>query len=324
MPDNKPNFKRYKAEYYKSIRYYQLPKFLFGKNSYFKKLSNDAKVLYSILRDRHELSLSNGWEDENHDIYLIYSRIDMAEILNMSQPTLRKVIKELIDYGLMEEVRQGLNKPNIIYLNYIESESDLPKIENVEISRSEKSFHSSETVENTRTENSFHSRVKETFIQESKKLSPNLTDYNQPDFIDNQSIYQEDTCPQTEISLTEDGLIDKDIPIDENINRIIKKNIGYNELKKTNPEIEDIYNLITDTFESNQKAIIINKEKIPINKVKDRFLQLNSLHIQYVLECVAKQENIMNIRSYLLTVLYNAPTTINIYYSNQANLLDNS
>lgn len=315
MPTNKPNFKRYKSHYLKSITYYQLPKFLFGKDSYFKNLSNNAKVLYSILRDRHELSLSNGWEDENHDVYLIYSRDAMAEILNMSQPTLRKVIKELITCGLMEEVRQGLNKPNLIYLNYIEFTSDLPQEENVENSRSERNFHSSETIENTRTENSFHSRVKETFIQEGKKLSPNLTEYNLTEF-NNLSIYPEGTCPQEEISLTSD---------ENEIDGLIKRNIGYNELKNTYPEIEDIYNLMLDTFVSNKKTMTISKNQIPIGNIIERFLSLNSMHVEYVLECVTKQPDIKNIRSYLLTALYNAPTTINSFYSNKVkNLLDNS
>jgi hypothetical protein len=309
MPNN-PVFKRYKASYIKSITFYQLPKFLFGKDSYFGKLSNDAKVLYSILRDRHELSLSNGWEDENHDVYLIYSRNDMADLLNMSQPTLRKVIKELIKYNLMEEVRQGLNKPNLIYLNYIEFESDVKKIENVEISRSEKNFQSNETVENARTEKNFHSREKESFSQEGKDFSPNLTEFNQPYL--NQSINQE------EITLTEDDMIDE-IDFEENYEEIISNNIDIEIMKKQYGEIyEEIYNLVVDTVNSSNDVVVIGKNKIPIEKVIDRFLKLNSLHIEYVISCLNNYNKpIRNIKSFMLTCLYNATVSKSSFYTNQ-------
>lgn len=139
-------------------------------------------------------------------------------------------------------------------------------------------------------------------------MTPNNTNINNTDFNNNQSIYPEETCPQEEMSLINDS---------DKIDGLIKRNIGYNELKNTYPEIEDIYKLMIDTFTSNKKTMTINKEQIPIEKVRDRFLYLNSMHIEYVLECVTKQTNINNMRSYLLTALYNAPTSINSFYSNK-------
>lgn len=108
--------KRYTAEMIKATSFFQMPKFLFYGQC--RNMSNDAKVLYSILRDRYVLSETNGWVDENGDVYIYYKRQDMWEILNMSAKKLRKVLDELKTYGLLEETQQGLNMPNKIYLLY--------------------------------------------------------------------------------------------------------------------------------------------------------------------------------------------------------------
>lgn len=96
-------------------RFYQLPKFLVH-NEEFKKLSSDAKILYSIMRDRHQLSLQNNWIDNDGYVFLIYSRKNMMEDLQLSDKTITKAIKDLKQHGLIDEVRQGQGKPNLIYV----------------------------------------------------------------------------------------------------------------------------------------------------------------------------------------------------------------
>ena len=59
----------------------------------------------------------------------------------------------------------------------------------------------------------------------------------------------------------------------------------------------------------------IGGEELPIAQVKDRFYKLDSGHLEYVFDCLRNNTTqIRNIRAYLLTALYNAPTTINNYY----------
>ena len=98
------NYTRYTVNDVAKGRFYQMPKFLFV-GEVKKGLSNDAKVLYSLLKDRHELSIRNNWVNERHEVFLIYTREDMADMLGCSQPTLRKSIKQLQSCGLMEEER---------------------------------------------------------------------------------------------------------------------------------------------------------------------------------------------------------------------------
>lgn len=99
---------RYTVNDVKNNRFFQMPKFLF-EGDFKDKLNNDSRVLYSLLRDRHELSLLNNWVNENNEVFFIYSREEMADMLGVSQPTLRKAIMQLKQSGLMEEERIGLN-----------------------------------------------------------------------------------------------------------------------------------------------------------------------------------------------------------------------
>ena len=66
-------------------KFYQLPKVFFT-NPKYTKLSNDAKITWSILRDRLDLSIRNNWVDENGDIFFIYTNEKLKSILNISNP----------------------------------------------------------------------------------------------------------------------------------------------------------------------------------------------------------------------------------------------
>ena len=98
-----------------SHRFYQLPKELFVHESY-KGLSLSAKVIYSFLLDRKELSRKNNWIDEYGQVFLLFTREHIMGMLNISKPTAVKAFKELTKASLIIEERQGLNKPNKIYI----------------------------------------------------------------------------------------------------------------------------------------------------------------------------------------------------------------
>ena len=115
--------KRFTKEEVLKEDYIQMPKWLF--NEEFKSLSNDGKVLYSVLRDRHRLSVSNNWVNDKNEIYFLFSRENMAEMLNCNIKSAIKYFKELLKFNLVEEKRQGINKPNIIYLLDVSFENQL-------------------------------------------------------------------------------------------------------------------------------------------------------------------------------------------------------
>ena len=102
-----------------SERFYRIPK-IFVESPLYKQMSTDAKFTYAILKDRFELSLRNNWIDKNGDVYLIYTITELQEILGYGNKKVIKLKKELQEYGLLDEVRQGLNKPNLLYLGNID------------------------------------------------------------------------------------------------------------------------------------------------------------------------------------------------------------
>lgn len=101
---------------------------------------------------------------------------------------------------------------------------------------------------------------------------------------------------------------------------VICENIEYDILRQQYPydvdSIDEIVELMLEVVCAKRKYTRVAGTDFPHEVVRSRFLKLNSEHIQFVLKCM--QENttkVRNIKQYLLTVLYNAPTTISNYYS---------
>ena len=89
------------------------------KDARFKELSSDAKLLYGLMLDRMSLSVKNGWFDDENRAYIYYTTENIMDDLGCARATCAKVIAELDSkkgIGLIEKRRQGLGKPNIIYV----------------------------------------------------------------------------------------------------------------------------------------------------------------------------------------------------------------
>ncbi len=110
-----PSSRFYTAKEEVTLRFYQVPKSLF-KNPIYKGLSLGAKLMYSILRDRLDISIKNNWEDENGYIYLIFSGEDLLNLLEISKNTVTKYKGELVKYKLIIDKRLGQGKANRIYI----------------------------------------------------------------------------------------------------------------------------------------------------------------------------------------------------------------
>lgn len=98
--------------------FYQIPKELFI-NPYYKNLNSDSKLLYALLLDRLSVSMKNEWFDEDGNIFLIFSRKEAQEKLNLSDKTVTKAFKELNNVKLIYEKKLGFRKNNIIYVGKI-------------------------------------------------------------------------------------------------------------------------------------------------------------------------------------------------------------
>ena len=187
----------YKINEVTQHKYYQVPKELYINPRYKTVINNDAKMLYALLLDRMELSRTNGWVEDDGTIFLIFKREDLADMLGICVTTVWRAIKQLKEVGLIEEKRQGLNRPNLIYIGKIDY-----SVPNEEVTETDKivvddntseSFVSSD-IENlkVRTFTAEKSGVLNNKSQDISDLKPNDTDnINNPDFIDTDDIETE-------------------------------------------------------------------------------------------------------------------------------------
>ena len=105
-------------------RFYKIPKALF-ENEFYSEMKLETKMAYAILRDRFLLSIKNNWIDKNGDVYLIYKNNDLQTILSVGEKKVISLKKELANVGLLEEERQGLNKPNRLYVGNINADFEV-------------------------------------------------------------------------------------------------------------------------------------------------------------------------------------------------------
>ena len=108
--------------------FYRVPKVLFT-NDRFKYLSAEAKTLYGILLDCVPLSAKNGWIDEQGRVYIICTIEEIMADMNCGNKKAIQLLSDLEDkVGLIERKRQGLGKPNLIYVkNFISVDSPVER-----------------------------------------------------------------------------------------------------------------------------------------------------------------------------------------------------
>ena len=105
---------------------------------------------------------------------------------------------------------------------------------------------------------------------------------------------------------------------------IIKENIEYDILSvKLKPEIsmlDEIVDLLTETVCTKKDSLIIAGDVYPAAVVKSKLLKLDAEHIEYVIDCMkSNTTEVRNIKKYLLATLFNAPSTIDSYYTSKVN-----
>lgn len=272
--------------------FYRIPKVLFTEER-FKSISAEAKVLYGLLLDRMSLSARNGWLDEEGRVYIIFSVEDIMTSMGCANQKAAKLLYELESKcSLIERKRQGLGKPNLIYVkNFVTpSESHFKKCEN----------HDSGSVKIT--------------SQESLKSHANNTENNNTEFSDTESFlftsFREDHTREPKRSEADQRQQYKDL---------IMENISYDTLLCDYPYDKDILSeileLMVDVVCTTKPTVRISGDDKPAEVVRSQFLKLDSEHIRFVMGGLKENTTrIRNMRQYLLATLYNAPLTIGNYY----------
>ena len=267
--------------------FYRIPKILFSQDKFWN-VSTDAKLLYGILLDRMNLSARNGWLDEAGRVYIIFTIEEIKESLGCAEKKAVKLLDELEKKAeLIERKRQGLGKPNLIYVKNFISGSVERQFLNCQ-------NDNSATFQNT--------------IQDLSKAQGNNTDIKNTDLSDTNSIFPSGNCGK------ENGNDEY-----QQYYQYFYEQLGMEYLQKDYPydvdRLENILELVVETACSKRQIIRIGGDDRPVEVVKSRFMKLDSEHIRYVLDCFKENTTkIRNIRQYMLASLYNAPTTIGSYF----------
>lgn len=299
--------------------FYRIPKILFTEE-YFRTVSCEAKVLYGLMLDRMSLSRKNGWLDEEDRVYIVFQLEEISEFMGCGSQKAVKLMKELSDIGLIEKKRIGLGKPNVIYVkNFAKKEMEGQKEEksqgNPEHFQND-DFHNSRMMKITNQEfpesqiqnsENHNSRVVKITNQEFPKSPGSKTNINKTD----NNIYN----TQSYLSIDQQDQMDVMEKMDT-YREILKTNISYESFSAQNQEVDEFLDLMVEMMMTPDEQLVrIGGMDKPAVLVKAQFLKLQQSHIAYVLDCMRKNTSkITNIRSYLLTALYNAPLTMSSYY----------
>jgi len=271
----------------------RVPKLLLQHEAY-QRISSEAKLLYSLLLDRVGLSHKNGWRDKQNRIYIIYPIAEVMEEMNCGKNKAVQLLDELEQKaGLIERKRQGLGKPNLIYVK-----SFFRTVDNF----GERHFLKFEN----QTSGDLNIKPQEVSESNPTNTDNKKTDINQTDlsFLPGRESKRNDAYAQYEAYFREE----LEIPI------LIQGNRSEKET------LEGILDLLAETCSSKRKTIRIAGDDKPIEIVKNRLMKLNSLHIQYVLDCLKENTTyVRDMKQYLLTTLFNAPVTIDSYYQARVN-----
>ena len=271
----------------------RVPK-IFFENEAYRSMSAEAKILYGFLLDRVSVSLKNGWKDEQNRIFIICTIEEIMKKIGCGNKKAIQLLSELEDkIGLIERKRQGLGKPNLIYVkNFIR------------------------TVDNTgqrhflKCQNDTSGSVRTTSLEMSESHGSN-TNLSNTDMSKTENLIY----PGTD----SDGMAER-----RSYEDYFRRSLEYDILLQNNPyergTLEGILDLLVDTCCSHKAYIRIAGDNKSGEVVRSRFMKLDSSHIQYVLSCLKENTtDVRNIRQYLLAALYNAPTTISAYYQAKVN-----
>ena len=280
----------FRLEESEQYAFYRVPKVLFTNDRYWN-LSTDAKMLYGLLLDRMALSQKNGWVDEEGRVFIIYTIDKIMEALGCGNKKAIQLLSELEKKAdLIMRKKQGLGKPNLIYVKKFIATSDTPV---------ERHF--------LKCQNDTSGDGETTSLGVSKSHGNN-TDINYTEFSDTDSIFPSGNG----------GMMDENDRYQEYFD-YFSDQLSMDLLKKDYPYdsemLDNILELIVETVCTKRPLIRIGAEERPAEIVRSRFMKLNVEHIRYVMDCFKENTTkIRNIRQYMLTTIYNAPTTIDTYY----------
>lgn len=260
--------------------YYQIPQELFVNRLYKEKLNSDSKILYAFLLDRLSLSQRNHWFDEYGRVYLIFTREEVQNKLCLSEKTVTKAFKQLLEVNLIAEKRQGLGKPNLIYVGKIQHEEIIANTEQ-------------ENLQVLNSKNYGSVKVKNTTLD--TEILPTIN----PNNIKTNIINTNSINPKSNEKCI--ALMD------------IKEKSKLNEFTKEEQSIlEDVIERLYYADNLKVGSIVITNSKI-----LSKLALINKNNLIQLLDIAKNSNNVKNMTNYLMICLYNNLGNSNIKLQNK-------
>lgn len=279
------NTKRYTLSDAHSTQFYQLPKWLVALRVE-AEISNEAILLYTYLRDRVQLSITNKWIDDNGEAYLYFKREQMEKLLGCKKDKVQKIIKELKSVNLLDEVRQGLNQPNRLYLRYPDNSELIEMSIDFEDEDEENGEQEPESPE------------KPSDYAERGKTALRSTEIPQSGLLKNRSLDFCKTAPnKTEYNKTEYNKTDSQS--DGNFDFLMNADVPEDFAKAC-------ISLICEITTTPLSTVRIGKQVFPSTQVCQALHSLTPEHLQAVYRITKYSNNVRKPKGYLLALLYNA------------------
>ena len=269
-----------------------------------KELTLKAKGLLSQM-----LSLPEDWD---------YTLAGLSHINREKIDAIREAVKELEKAGYIVRSRERDEKGRLRGADYVIYEqpqpptSDLPTLENPTLDNPtlEKPTQEKPTLENP-------TQLNKDISSKEQSITDLSSTHSIPFHSLNPLPYEQDEAATPPERKRTEAKTNSAIEI---YREIIKDNIDYDILiqdpKMDKDRLDEIVEIMLETVCTARKTIRIAGDDYPAELVKSKFMKLNSSHVEFVLDCMReKTTKIRNIKQYLKAVLFNAPSTIDSYYT---------
>ena len=269
-----------------------------------KELTLKAKGLLSQM-----LSLPEDWD---------YTLAGLSHINREKIDAIREAVKELEKAGYIVRSRERDEKGRLRGADYVIYEqpqpptSDLPTLENPTLDNPtlEKPTLEKPTLENP-------TQLNKEILNTEKSITDLSSTHSIPFHSLNPLPYEQDEAATPPERKRTEAKTNSAIEI---YREIIKDNIDYDILiqdpKMDKDRLDEIVEIMLETVCTARKTIRIAGDDYPAELVKSKFMKLNSSHVEFVLVCMRENTTkIRNIKQYLKAVLFNAPSTIDSYYT---------
>lgn len=278
-----------------------------------KELSLKAKGLLSTM-----FSLTDTWD---------YSIVGLATLCKDGVDSVKSGVKELEKARYVKRIKRRNAKGQIVAVQYLirefpiadddEEVLRLQRVDNSPRKKPRKPMNKgfAPEVENPLMENPLVEipLVEKPLVENPRQLNTNQSSTKKVNtYLSNINQSNQKTEPKIDEIRSDDY---------KQIQEMVYENIEYEHFKQTLQfgdidRVDEIVDIIVETLVSTKDTINISSQDYAATLVKNKLLKLDSSHIEYVLECMnSNTTQVRNVKRYLLTALFNAPSTINNYYS---------